>query len=295
MASVLPLYEKFEKVEIRRPVLRYQGGKFRIADWIIPFFPKHKIYVEPFGGSGSVLFQKPRSHQEIYNDIDCEVVHVFKVLRDKEKAKVLQRLLELTPWSRQEYYESCQVSDKDDDIEKARKTIARSYMSISAGGIVRKNSGFQTQTKKAEYNVPQCKAWTNYPQQITEFCKRLQGVVIENKDGMEVIKQYDTDKTLHYVDPPYVLSTWNKQDKSVYKSLFTDEKHAELIELLKTVKGYVVLSGYKTDIYMDLLKDWHMEKKETINQRNQPRTEYIWISPRAWEERTRQKTLWWGK
>lgn len=291
MECALPLHEK---IEITRPIFRYQGSKFRIVQWIISFFPRYEVYCEPFGGGAGVLFQKPKSTQEIYNDLNSEVVHVFRVLRDKEKAEELQRLIELTPWSREEYCESRQSNENDDDIEKARKIIVRSYMGISAGSINRKSSGFLTQINNKEYKCPSCKAWTNYPQQIMEYCRRLQGVIIENRDGMEVIKIYDTDKTLHYVDPPYVMSTWRKGDKKTYVQTYTDKEHAQLIELLKQVKGYVILSGYKCDLYMDLLKDWHMEKRETLNQRNQPRTEYIWISPKTWDRRTHQKTLWGG-
>lgn len=74
-----------------RPVLRYPGGKFKLAKWVISHFPGHDFYVEPFGGAASVLMSKPRAQGEIYNDLDGDVVNVFRVLRDPSQAQELER------------------------------------------------------------------------------------------------------------------------------------------------------------------------------------------------------------
>lgn len=86
-------------MRITRPVLRYPGGKYRIAKWIISHFPQHNFYVEPYGGAGSVLMHKAKCQGEIYNDLDGDVVNVFRILRDLKKAKELERLLRLTPFA----------------------------------------------------------------------------------------------------------------------------------------------------------------------------------------------------
>lgn len=267
---------------IKRPVLQYQGGKFRIKKWIISFFPEHKVYCESFGGTASVLLNKSRSITEIYNDNNSKIYNVFKLLRDKEKAIELKRRLELTPYSRQEYYETDYIDDDDDDIEKVRKTIIRAFMGIGAGSVNR-NSGFLSAIDNRDYLQHPKNAWLNYPDSILQFCDRLQGVILENRNAIDVIKLYDSPETLHYVDPPYLIGLWNKQNRRVYKNILTDNDHIELLNLLKTVTGYVVLSGYDNEIYRDILTDWHIEHKETINQKRQKRIETIFINPKAWD------------
>ena len=83
---------------VARPILRYHGGKWLLAEWIIGHFHGHRVYTEPFGGAGSVLIQKPRSYGEVYNDLDGEIVNLFRMVRDR--GDELRRLLQFTPFSR---------------------------------------------------------------------------------------------------------------------------------------------------------------------------------------------------
>ncbi len=87
--------------EIRRPIMRYHGGKWKLAPWIVAHFPQHKVYVEPYGGAASVLLRKERSHAEVYNDLDGEIVNVFRVARDH--GEKLREQLYLTPFARDEF------------------------------------------------------------------------------------------------------------------------------------------------------------------------------------------------
>lgn len=281
-----------DALKITRPVVQYQGGKYRIAPWIISYFPQHKIYCEPFGGGASVLMRKERSATEIYNDLSTRLVTIFKVLRDPEKSQELKRMLELTPWSRQEYYESFDCDEENErDVEKARKFLVRAFMGISSGSLHKPPNGFSTQIPKDNYIAAQPLAWVTYPKMIPAFCARLKGVIIENRDAERVIKQFDTDQTLHYVDPPYLLETWRKSDQKAYTSCYIDTDHERLLNLLKTVKGYVVLSGYDSELYRDTLVDWRVEKKETINQRQDKRMEILFISPKTSDAIGYQKRL----
>ena len=128
-----------------RPVLRYHGGKYRLAPRLIKIFPPHRVYTEAFGGGASVLMQKPRSYAEIYNDLDGEVVNVFRVLQNRRKARNLEQLLRLTPFARKEFllgYKRGQT-----DVERARRTIIRSFMGFGSDSISRmkaSRAGFNT-------------------------------------------------------------------------------------------------------------------------------------------------------
>ncbi len=236
-------------MQITRPVLRYPGGKYTLAKWIISHFPQHVIYVEPYGGGGSVLMQKPESGGEIYNDIYGDVVNVFKVLRDPRQAQELERLIRLTPCSYEEYknaYEPC-----DDPIERARRVIYRSFVTIGADGVSRRNAGFRG-VKNYESAIVTAQEWARYPDMIKAFTNRLRNVLIENRDAMILFKTYDRPTTLFYVDPPYVRSTRGKQT-GIYTKEMTDQDHVELARVLHQVKG-------KATIYLT-------HKDQTTNER----------------------------
>lgn len=127
----------------------YPGGKVRISSWVTSFFPRHKIYVEPFGGAAGVLLNKAPSPLEVYNDLNSDLVTFFSVLRDKEKAAELIRRLKLTPYAREEYY-SCYPMPEGDDIERARALIVRAGMGIGMRMTVSDSRpGFAADNKKS--------------------------------------------------------------------------------------------------------------------------------------------------
>lgn len=105
------------KAPRKRALARYLGGKNRIAPWIISFFPPHKIYVEPFGGSAAVLLNKQPAWMEVYNDLYDRIVNFFEVLRDPEKSERLASLLELTPYAQTAYARSFEIAE--DPVEDA--------------------------------------------------------------------------------------------------------------------------------------------------------------------------------
>lgn len=287
-----------------RPVLRYHGGKYRLAPWVIGFFPPHRVYVEPFGGAASVLMRKPRSYAEVYNDLDAEVVNVFRVLREEASATELTRLLVLTPFSRDEFEEA--YTRADDPIEQARRTIVKSFMGFGSGAIhdTREN-GMRTRasTSKASTGyrsnctrsgTTPAHDWSGYPAQIALFCKRMRGVVIENRGATKVCEQHDTPETLHYVDPPYPMSTRGDTGKD-YRHEMTDDDHRALAAALHNVAGMVVLSGYPCALYDDeLYRDWARHERPHLADGARPRTEVVWLNPacsRALREQEQQRGL----
>lgn len=222
-----------------RPVMRYHGGKWKLAPWIIEHFPKHKIYVEPFGGAASVLIQKPRSYGEVFNDVWGVVVNVFRVLRDPAHARELERQIRLTPFAREEF-EACDkvvLSDIECPIERARRTIFRSFAGFGSAAVNGEHAtGFRATTKRAGTTPAQ--DWQGYPDSIRVFTERLQGVVIENRPAVQVIEQHDSPETLHYVDPPYPHATRNmRRGNAAYACEMSDEDHRTLACSLHAARG----------------------------------------------------------
>ena len=265
-------------MEPPRPVLRWHGGKWLLAPWILSHFPTHQVYVEPFGGAASVLMRKERSYAEIYNDLDQSVVGLFRVLRS-ERAGELIEALRLTPFARTEFAEAYQ--EADDAVESARRLIIRSFMGFGSNGH-NKLTGFRANSNRS--GTTPSHDWVNYPDSLAAVVERLKGVTIENKDAMAVMAQHDGVRTLHYVDPPYVFST--RSDASAdYAHELTDERHVELLEFLRDLSGMVILSGYPGAIYDDALSDWHRVERNALADGARPRTEVLWINPAAAEAR----------
>jgi DNA adenine methylase len=264
-----------------RPVLRYHGGKFMLANWIISHFPECRIFVDLFGGGGNIIMNKEPCYAEVYNDRWDIVVNVFRVLRDPIKAKRLEELLRLTPYSRTEFLATsdANITTIEDDIERARLTIFRSFAGFgSAATNSEYATGFRANANRS--GTTPAHDWANYPQHIEKFTQRLRNIVIENKDYRSIIKQQDSKETLFYADPPYVHETRNmKRGNAAYAHEMTNKDHIEMCKIYKDIKGMVIISGYDNKIYQKHLKGWRMETKETFSDGAGERTECLWISP----------------
>lgn len=257
--------------------MRYHGGKWILAPWIIGHFPRHRTYVEPYGGGASVLLRKPRSYSEVYNDAWGDVVNVFRVLRDS--GEELAKLLYLTPFAREEFEITSQPSD--DPIEQARRTIFRSLAGFGSASVNGKYAtGFRANSNWS--GTTPAHDWRNYPRNVETFTERLRGVVIENRDAWDVMKQHDSEVTLHYVDPPYMHETRNMaRGNAAYEMEMTDDCHRALLDRLQTLSGMVVLSGYRSDLYDATLSEWTRVDRAAKADGARDRVESLWLNPAA--------------
>jgi DNA adenine methylase len=259
-----------------RPIIRYHGGKWKLAEWIISHFPPHRIYVEPFGGGGSVLLRKPRSYAEVYNDLDGEMVNLFRVARDR--GEELAQALELTPFARAEFEQAYDPSG--DEIEQARRTVARGFMGFGSAGASGQSTGFRSNSNRS--GTTPAHDWMNYPDCLREVIQRLRGVVIENRDAIEVMQQQDSDRTLHYVDPPYVHVTRHMRGRApAYKHEMTDEQHEALAGTLRGLAGMVLVSGYRCELYDRLFDGWGRVECAAHADGARDRVEVLWLNDAA--------------
>jgi DNA adenine methylase len=265
-----------------RPALRYHGGKWRLAPFILDHFPPHRIYVEPFCGAASILLRKDPAYAEIINDLDGEVVNLFRVCRDLELSRRLVREIELTPFAREEF--DAAYGTAEDPVERARRLVILSFMGFGSNAHCKRKTGFRANSNRS-VTTP-AHDWRAWPSALVEIIERLRGIVIENRDAKAVMLQHDSLETLHYVDPPYIWDTRSQRSPSDakyrrYNYELDDDGHRELLSVLKALKGLVVLSGYPSPIYDEALPDWLRVTTHAHADGAKDRTEVLWINPAA--------------
>lgn len=205
---------------ITRPPVRWHGGKFLMSRQIIPYLPAHRLYTEAFGGGAGVLLHKPRSRAEIYNDLDDDIVTLFRVLQDSVGAARLIELLRLTPFARREF--EIAYDPTDDPVERARRLVIRSFMGFGSNAHSATQRGHQSTGFRSNSNrsgTTPARDWWNLPDAYMAIIERMCGVVIEHRDALIVLTRHDAQTSLHYVDPPYVHDTRSmfKGGKSAYR------------------------------------------------------------------------------
>jgi DNA adenine methylase len=230
-----------------RSCINWFGGKGHLAARLVPLIPEHRIYNEPWGGGASMLFAKPPSLVEVYNDLHSGLVGLFRVLRDPERFEEFHRLVSLTPFAREEY------DYWREGWVRAECPVERAFgffivASTSFSGALGKSWGF-TLNSSNRGMAASVSRWLGRIQNLPEVAARLLSVQVEHGNAFDVLRRYDTDDTFHYCDPPYVLST---RRAGGYEYEMTDAEHEELVETLLHLKGKVLLSGYQNPIYAPL-------------------------------------------
>lgn len=257
-------------------VLKYAGSKWSTAKWIISFFPQEyqkMTYLEPYFGSGAVFFNKQRSNIETINDIDGRVVNLFKQIR--EHPEELSKLIEFTPWARDEY-KSSYIKNKN-SLEDARMFMVRCWQAI--GTKTSDITGWSNNIKPGDSGISR---WCRLNESILQVAKRLsnernQLVQIENQPAIKLIERYNRKETLLYLDPPYLLNT---RSKRIYEHEMTDEEHIELLQAILEFKGKVIISGYESDMYNSYLEGWYRETAKVNTEMGKSATEVIWMNYR---------------
>lgn len=248
-------------------IMKYPGSKWKVAEWIVKHFPPHKVYCEPFFGSGGVFFTKMPSYIETINDLNGDIVNLFKVVR--ERPEELAAAIEMTPFARDEYINCYEITG--DDVERARRTLVRHHQSFGTT-----NSNLNTWRNSQTANSPRCAAvWKQLPKIILDVCGRLKDAQIENIDALTLIERYNDPETLLYLDPPYLQGT---RKRGMYKCEMTDKQHEELLGLVKQSKSKVCLSAYDNELYNEELKDWFTAEIKTTAQMGKQRVEKIYMN-----------------
>lgn len=254
-------------------VLKWPGAKWSLCQQIINILPEHRIYLEPFLGSGAVFFNKTPCNTEILNDLDGDIVNLFTCIRDYPEE--LSVLIELTPYSREEYKksydrESCTA------LERARRFIIRCNMA---------RAGMQYYSSAWRHAGPvlgaTCKqrvsgAWNKLPGEIIEAARRLKDAEIEQTDAIELIKKYNRSDCLIYADPPYLLSTRRQRYYNI--EMETEKEHEQLLKVLSNHSGPVIISGYDSELYKDILSNWTRYEFEAQAEQGKKRIEVAWVN-----------------
>lgn len=183
----------------RKSPFRWPGGKHGEVKWILDHMPTHDVYVEAFGGSGTVLFQKRESSFEVYNDRNGDLVNLMRVLRDR--GDELVEWLSHTPFSREIHDDIAEkvwgdADRSDDPLVRAGQYFYLRYSNW--GSKVGKDAGFGV-----GYTRDSAESYDSARKDLERFSARLDGVHIERLGAVEVIEKYDSPDTVHYIDPPY--------------------------------------------------------------------------------------------
>lgn len=255
-----------------RPPFAYYGGKQRLAAAIVAMFPEHTHYVEPYAGGLSVLLAKPPSRLETVNDIDGDLMHFWRILRDRPDE--LARVCALTPHSRAERELALARATDMNDLERAR----RIWVCLAEGrtGTLRRTGWRFDAADFANTSMPG--RLDSYVRRMEAVAHRLRGVSLESRDALDVITAYGKGRrTLLYVDPPYLGEV---RERNYRKEMLAADAHHALAERLHECAATIVLSGYGSDLYDETLySDWYrvtLTASSTQGGTLKPKTEVLW-------------------
>ena len=249
-----------------RPMAPFQwaGGKGNLVTWIVQYVPAGQIYVEPFAGAASVLWHLPSTFPvEVLNDLDGDIVNLYRVLQDKGKFEELAHRLIFTPYARAEFARALQIvkAPNATDIDRAWAFFVKQNQGF--GGIAQTEGEWGRAVTLIRNDMASTTSnWRSRLKLLSFWHERLSKVQIDCIDGIECIKYWDTPETMFYIDPPYVPDT--RKDRRLYKNEPDAGYHERLLETILAAKGKVLLSCYDHPVYAPLAKaGWRKLTRET--------------------------------
>lgn len=264
---------------LKSPAFSWVGGKSKLMPQLEKLMPNHTTYVSVFGGAASDILRKHYSAQEIYNDLDQDVVNVFRVFKNAPKLQQLIDNLVFSLYSRVEYGESINVLQSDCKNSLKR---AWAFLNISICGVACITPNKAVPGNFAvNFSAVKSKRRTQVTKMLQDIAIRFRPVIVENRPWQQIINKYDKQGTFFYLDPPYVPSA--RVSKDIYRHEMTDDDHIALATRLQKLKAFAMLSGYDNPIYRKLLKGWRKKTFKTwcsvSPQKKKPeRKECVWMN-----------------
>ena len=232
---------------IRAP-FPYMGGKSHLAKQIIPLFPNHHTYVEPFCGAAWVFLNKKPSKVEVINDLSGELVNLWRVIQNHH-----DELLR--------YFRFAIISREQFNWEKSRPTAHLTDIQRAARFFYIQRLSFSGRPDYPSFSSsPDCASNLNpnrLRQDLEAVHSRIKRTYIENLDAIDCISRYDRSKTFFYIDPPY----WKRRG---YKHLMNEEDFKRLRNTLLTLKGRFILSLNECPEVRELFAEFTFQTVDTF-------------------------------
>ena len=208
--------------------LAYYGGKQTLAGTILELIPPHKVYCEPFIGGAAVFFAKAPSEVEIINDADGEIVNFYEVMQKDFPA--LEKEIKATLHSRKLHRHARVVYENPDMFDRVKRAwavwmVANTSFGHQMDGVFDGGHGRRLDTKRDGF--------------AAHYAGRLKKTIIECRDALHIIENWDAEDAFFYLDPPYVGA-----DQGHYDG-YTQEDFNALLALLEKIKGKFLLSSYR--------------------------------------------------
>jgi DNA adenine methylase len=252
-----------------RPPFKCHGGKKYLAKWIIDYFPanyQEMTYLEPFCGGANVLLNKDASKEEIINDLDEDIIILFRIIRDQSIQFI--RKVKNIKYKEANFKTALERKEFASPLQHAINEFVLRRM--SRGGM---KKAFAWSNRERGGQPGEINAWKTVIDLIPEISQRLQNVIVLNKSALQLVKVFNDSDTLIYADPPYLPET--RESPDVYKHEMTIDEHMELGDALNAFKGKVLISGYPSRLYAKMYKNWTCEKKSIANHSSQQKVKPV--------------------